>query len=333
MEKILKWGIIGTAKINGAVIPPLQRSKRNQLWAVASRDADRAAAYAKEWGIPNSFGSYDALLADPDIDVVYVSLPNSLHAEWTIRAAQAGKHVLCEKPLAISLDEVDAITEAARVNGVQIAEAFMYRHHPQTLKVQEMVASGALGKIWLVRGSFSFQLNRPGDVRLSPDLLGGSLWDVGCYPVSYARTVLGVEPQEVYGAQATGPSGVDLSFSGMLRFGAGPHNGAGAMAQFDSGFVPAFRSVMEIVGDERSLTIPSPFKPVEGDDLVLKQGDSEEKIPVPAFDLYSGEIENMADAVLHGAAPRISLADSRANVAAILALYESARSRKPVMLA
>ncbi len=333
MEKTLKWGIIGTAKINRSVIPPLQRSQRNLLWAVASRDDARASAYAQEWGIPNAYGSYEALLADPDIDVVYISLPNSLHAEWTVRAAQAGKHVLCEKPLAISLDEVDAISDAASKNGVQVAEAFMYRHHPQTLKVQELVASGALGEVWLVRGSFSYQLNRPGDVRLSPELLGGSLWDVGCYPVSYARAVLGVEPLEVYAAQGVGPSGVDLSFSGMLRFGEGPHNSPSAVAQFDAGFVPSFRTVMEIVGGERSLTVPYPFKPLEGIFPVLKQADREESIPIPAFDLYSGEIENMTDAILHGAPPRISLADSRANVAAILALYESAQSGKPVRLA
>jgi predicted dehydrogenase len=333
MEKTLKWGILGTAKINRSVIPPLQRSQRSQLWAVASRDDARAAAYAQEWDIPHAYGSYEALLADPDIDVVYISLPNSLHAGWTVRAAQAGKHVLCEKPLAISLDEVDAISDAARKNGVQVAEAFMYRHHPQTLKVRELVASGVLGKVWLVRGSFSFQLNRPGDVRLSPELLGGSLWDVGCYPVSYARAVLGAEPMEVFGAQGIGPSGVDMSFSGMLRFGEGPHNSPSAVAQFDAGFVPASRSVMEIVGDERSLTVPNPFRPQEGTSLVLKQADREESIPIPAFDLYSGEIENMAEAILHGTPPRVSLADSRANVAAILALYESARTGKPVRLA
>jgi predicted dehydrogenase len=326
MAKTLNWGIISTARINQALIPPLGRSQRNRLLAVASRDEARAGAYAREWSIPRAYGSYEALLADPEIDVVYISLPNSLHAQWTIAAAQAGKHVLCEKPLAITLAEVDAVTDAARKNGVVVAEAFMYRHHPQTHKVQELVKSGALGKVWLVRGSFTFLLNQEGDVRLSAELLGGSLWDVGCYPVSYARTVLGEEPVEVYGGQVCAPSGVDMSFAGTLRFP------SGAQAQFDSGLLPSYRTSIEILGDERSLTVRTPFNASGAEQLVLKRGDEEEVIPVPAFDLYSGEVEDMADCVLTGKTPRISLVDSRANVAALLALYESARLGKPVHL-
>ena len=321
--KRLTWGIISTAQINSEVIGPLQRSDRNQLLAVASRDLERARAYAAKWSIPRAYGSYDELLADPEIDVVYISLPNSLHAQWTVRAAQAGKHVLCEKPLAISTAEVDAITAAAEANHVVVAEAFMYRHHPQTLKVQELVASGALGKIWLVRGTFCFNLNWEKDVRLDPELLGGSLWDVGCYPVSYARTVLGREPKEAFGWQITGTSNVDLCFAGTLVFD-------GAVAQIDSGFRNEGRANMEIVGDKASLFVAEPYLPREEVHILLKRDDKEEVIHVPAFDLYSGEVEDMADAVLHGKPPRISLADSRANVAAIVALYESARAGKPL---
>jgi D-xylose 1-dehydrogenase (NADP+, D-xylono-1,5-lactone-forming) len=326
MAKILNWGMICTANINQAVMPPLKRSQRNRLLGVASRDLGRAEAYAKEWSIPRAYGSYEALLADPEIDVVYISLPNSLHAEWTIRAAQAGKHVMCEKPLAITLEQVDAVTAAARQNNVVVAEAFMYRHHPQTLKVKELVAGGALGQPWLVRGSFSFRLSHSEDVRLSPDLLGGSLWDVGCYPVSYARTMLGEEPTEVYGWQVRGPSRVDLFFAGTLTWA------SGAVAQIDCGFRPSDRAYIEIVGEGGSLTVPNPFKPFDPEQLILKRGDVEESIPVPAFDLYAGEIEDMADAILEGKPPRISLADSRANVAALLALYESAQTGKPVRL-
>jgi D-xylose 1-dehydrogenase (NADP+, D-xylono-1,5-lactone-forming) len=326
MAKILNWGMISTANINQAVMPPLKRSQRNRLLGVASRDQRRAEEYAREWSIPRAYGSYEALLADPEIDVVYISLPNSLHAEWTIRAAQAGKHVMCEKPLAITLEQVDAVTDAARRNKVVVAEAFMYRHHPQTLKVRELVAGGALGQPWLVRGSFSFRLSHAEDVRLSPDLLGGSLWDVGCYPVSYARTMLDEEPSEAYGWQVTGPSQVDLFFAGTLRFP------SGAMAQMDCGFRPADRSFIEILGEGASLSVPNPFKPFDTQRMLLKRGETEEIIPVPAFDLYSGEIEDMADAILEGKPPRISLADSRANVAALLALYESAKTGKPVLL-
>ncbi|HEX9013569.1 MAG TPA: Gfo/Idh/MocA family oxidoreductase [Anaerolineaceae bacterium] len=324
--KTLQWGLLSTARINHAVIGPLQRSQRNALLGVASRDRARAEAYAAQESIPRAYGSYEEMLADPEIDVVYVSLPNGLHAEWAVRAAQAGKHVLCEKPLAVTLEQVDAIIAAAHENHVVIAEAFMYRHHPQTLKVQELAQSGQLGKILFVRGSFGFQLSREVDVRLETDLDGGSLWDVGCYPVSFARTVLREEPCEVFGQKTAGPSGVDIFFTGMMRFP------GGATAQFDSGFRPSYRTTFEVVGDERSVLVNMPFKPGDSDGILLKHGKGEEFLPNPPFDLYSGEVEDMAAAVLDGRPQRISLEDSRANVAALLALHESARSGKPVQL-
>ena len=153
-NKTLHWGLLSTARINRALIPPLRVSKRNQLLAVGSRSQESADAYAREWKIPRAHGSYEALLSDPEIDVIYNPLPNHLHAAWTIKAVEAGKHVLCEKPLALSVEEVDAIQSAARNHGCVVAEAFMYRHHPQTLKVQEMVKSGSLGTLKLIRGSF-----------------------------------------------------------------------------------------------------------------------------------------------------------------------------------
>ena len=326
MAKTLKWGIIGTARINRALITPLRTSERNQLFAVASRDGQRAEAYAREWSIPRAHGSYEALLADPEVDVIYNSLPNSLHAEWTVKAAQAGKHVLCEKPLAVSVEEVDAVAAAARDNRVVIQEAFMYRHLPQTLKVQELVAGGALGEIWLIRGAFTFKLSREGDVRLQPDLEGGSLWDVGCYPVSYARMALQREPEEAFGWQQTGPSGVDVCFAGQLRFP------GGAIAQVDCSFLTPSRTFVEIVGDAGSLEVPLPFNPRVDTEIILKRGDAEEVLAFPAVELYAGEVENMADAILNGAPVRVSLADSRGNVATIRALYESARRGIPVKI-
>ena len=193
-NNVLQWGLLPTARINQALIPPLRASQRNQLAAVASRTQQSADKYAREQKIPRAHGSYEALLTDPEIDVIYNSLPNHLHAEWTIKAVEAGKHVLCEKPLALSVEEVDAIQEAARKHGRVVAEAFMYRHHPQTLKVQELVKNGSIGDLKLVRGSFSYVLSRDGDVRLDPGMGGGSIWDVGCYPISYARSVIGEEP-------------------------------------------------------------------------------------------------------------------------------------------
>ena len=320
----LRWGLLGAARINRALIPPLRASERNELIAVASRDLQKAEAYAKEKGIPRALGSYEALLADPAIDVIYNPLPNRLHAEWTIKAAQAGKHVLCEKPLALTVAEVDAIAEAAQKARVVVAEAFMYRHHPQTLKVKELVESGAIGKLRLVRGSFTFNLTRQGDVRLVPALGGGSIWDVGCYPISYARFVAGAEPVEAFGWQSLGQTGVDEIFVGQLRF---PND---IYAQFDSGFRAPFRTQIEVVGGEGTITVLASFKPGLNEQIILRRGDEAQTIAIPGQELYSGEVEDMADAILLGKAPRVSLAESRGNIAAIVALLQSAREGKPV---
>ena len=325
-DKILSWGLLSTARINRALITPLRASKRNRLLAVASRTQESADRYAREWKIPRAHGSYEALLADPEIDVIYNSLPNHLHAEWTIKAVEAGKHVLCEKPLALSVDEMDAIKEAARKHGRVVAEAFMYRHHPQTLKVQELIKSGSLGNLKLIRGSFSYVLRREGDVRLDPAMGGGSIWDVGCYPISYTRTVAGETPLEVFGWQVMGSTGIDETFVGQMRF---DHE---VLSQFDCSFVIPFHVFMEIVGSEGTLNIPNPFKPGVDEKIYLTRGDKTETIKIKGQELYIGEVEDTADAILLGHSPRIPLEDSRANVAVICALLESARTGKAIHL-
>jgi len=324
MEKILNWGLLSTAKINQALIKPLRASKRTRLLAVASRSLSSAESYAREWSIPRAHGSYEALLADPEIDVIYNSLPNHLHAEWTIKALQAGKHVLCEKPFALTLAEVDAMSQAARETGNVLEEAFMYRHHAQTLKVKEIIDSGALGKLQLIKGAFTFTLTREGDIRSKKEMGGGSIWDVGCYPISYARMIVGANPLEVFGWQVTGESGTDDSFIGQMKFEGGIH------AQFDSGFKSPDRSMIEIVGTDASLSIPNPFKPRKASEIYLSHGDKQEKIKIKGSELYLGEVEDMCDAITQNKAPRISHEDSRGNVAVILALLESARLGKPV---
>ncbi len=258
--------------------------------------------------------------------MIYNPLPNHLHAEWTIKAVEAGKHVLCEKPLALRVEEVDAIQAAARKHGRVVAEAFMYRHHPQTLKVQELVKNGSLGAIKLIRGSFSYVLSRDGDVRLDPAMGGGSIWDVGCYPISYSRMVLGANPLEVFGWQVTGLTGIDDTFVGQMRFD------SDVLAQFDSSFVVPLRWFMEIVGSDGTLNIPSPFKPQTDEKIYLTRGDKTETIKIQGQELYIGEVEDMADAVLLGRVPRISLDDSRGNVAVISALLELAWERKPIKM-
>lgn len=324
--KSLRWGFLSTARINRALVPPLRASKRNKLAAVASRSLEKARSYAKEWGIPKAYGSYEALLADPDIDVIYNSLPNSLHAEWTVKALYAGKHVLCEKPLALSLEEVDAIITASKATGFHAAEAFMYRHHPQTIAVKEMVDRGAIGKVKLIRGAFTYILNRPGDVRLVPELGGGSIWDVGCYPVSYARYIVGAEPLEVFGWQVTGETGIDDTFVGQMRFPGDVY------AQFHSSFRLSHTSLVEITGTEARITIPKPYKPGKRPTIVLDRAGKAEKVRVPGEQLYLGEVEYMADVIQGDARPRIPLDDSRANTVVLLSLLESARKGKPVAI-
>ncbi len=325
-NKILHWGLLSTARINRSLIPPLRASKRNQLVAVGSRAQDSADKYAQEWKIPRAHGSYEALLANPEIDVIYNPLPNHLHAEWTIKAVEAGKHVLCEKPLALNVEEVDAIQSAARKHGRIVMEAFMYRHHPQTLKVQELVKNGSLGTLKLIRGSFSYVLSREGDVRLKPEMGGGSIWDIGCYPISYARMIVGENPLEVFGWQVAGPTGIDETFAGQMRFA------NDVLAQFDSSFVIPFHTFMEIVGSDGTLNIPRPFRPGTDEKIYLTQGEKTETIKIPGQELYVGEVENMTDAILLGHEPRVSLDDSRANVAVIYSLLESARTGKSIKL-
>ena len=323
MDKILNWGLLSTAKINRALIKPLRASNRTRLLAVASRSISSAESYAREWNIPRAHGSYEALLADPEIDVVYNSLPNHLHAEWTIKALQAGKHVLCEKPFALTTADVDKMSQAAHDNGRVLAEAFMYRHHAQTLKVKEMVDSGVLGKLQLIKGAFTFTLTREGDIRSKQETGGGSIWDIGCYPISYARMIVGTEPLEVFGWQVKSENGPDDSFIGQMRFEGGIH------AQFDSGFRSPDRSMIEIVGTNASLSIPNPFKPRKTAEIYLSHGDKREKIKIKGNELYLGEVEDMCDAISGKKVPRISHEDSRANVAVILALLESAQLGKP----
>ena len=323
----LKWGLISTARINRALIKPLRASERNELAAVASRSKEKAENYAAEWKIPRIFSGYQAMLDDPEIDVVYNSLPNHLHTEWTVKALRAGKHVLCEKPLAISLEEVDAMALAVEETGNVLAEAFMYRHHPQTLKVRELVNSGVLGDVRVIKGAFTFNLTNPGDVRLNPEMGGGSVWDVGCYPISFARYIMGGEPLEVFGWQITGETGIDEVFTGQLRFK------DNIVAQFDCGFRSPFRARMVVIGSEATLVVPNPFKPEIDDEMRIVREDEVQRIKTSGQELYIGEVEDMADAILDGTQPRISLDDSRNNVAAILALLRSAQVNKPVEIA
>lgn len=325
-HKKLRWGLLSTAKINRAVIPIIRASQRGELAAVASRDGAKAQAYAREWNIGRTFDSYEAMLAADDIDVVYLGLPNGLHAEWAIHCVEAGKHALVEKPIAVTVAEADRLIEAARRTGKVIAEALMYRHHPQTIKVKELVDGGAVGGVSLVHSSSTFTQRRENDVRLKPELAGGSLWDVGCYPISLAQYVFGAAPDEVFGWQKLDPSGTDGTFVGQLKYAGDRH------AQFDCGFRAPQRAQAEIVGSAGTITLTHPFKPDADARLILKRGEGEEILPAADQPLYEGEVEDMHDAILEGKPPRVSLEESRNHIATMAALYESARTGKPIRL-
>ena len=320
----LRWGLLGTARINQAVFDPIRSSNNSQLMAVASRSQGKAAQYAEAWGIPHFHASYDALLADPEIDVIYNSLPNGLHAEWSIKAMQMRKHVLCEKPLTTSTLDMDTVKEAAMKTGMVIAEAFMYRHHPQTLLVKEMIDNGEVGDLQLIRGSFCYTSTQPNNPRFDPQLGGGSLWDVGCYPISYARYLAGKEPIEVYGSQVSGPTGIDLLYAGQLCFP------GGVISQFECSFITPSKSLMEITGNKGRLTIPEPYKPGKRTKILLERDEQTQDIWIDGADLYRGEIEDLENAILLKKPTQISLDDSRGNIATIEALYQSARLSKSI---
>lgn len=317
---MLRWGILGTARINRRLIPAFRVAARSELVAVASRTRARADAYAAEWQIPRAFEGYQALLDDPAIDAVYLSLPNSLHVPWTLAAVAAGKHVLCEKPMALLAADIDRIHTAATAAKVVVEEGFMYRHEPLTTKVLELVHGGALGTVRAIVSGFTFSLTDATNPRLDPALGGGSLWDVGCYPVTYARLLTGRDPKMVFGSAQWHASGVDEEFMGMLRFP------GGTTATIYSGFRAALRTWLEVIGSDGSLTVPNPFKPGIRETLTLERDGRIEAIAVAGSpELFVRQVEHFAASVLDGAPSVVTHADSRYAAATMSALLDSAR--------
>ena len=285
----MKWGIVSTADINRKVIPGAHASEKVELVAVASRDQARADAYAREWEIPRAYGTYEALLADPEIEAVYVSLPNSMHAEWSIKALEAGKHVLCEKPFTRHPEEVDAAFDTAERTGRLLSEAFMYRHNPQTTWLTDLVAGGAIGELRVIRAAFSFGLYDVDNIRLRTDVDGGALMDVGCYCVSGSR-LLGGEPVAAHGEAWVGPSGTDWTFGGLLRF---PNE---VLATFDCGTALPNRDELEAIGSEGSVFLDDPWHCVNSVIELRRDGDVE-RIELEREDSYRLELENVSDAI------------------------------------
>ena len=315
----LRWGILGTARINRLVIPAIRASDRSEVAAVASRDGARGQAYAATWNIPRVYTSYDELLA-AELDVIYVSLPNSLHVPWTLRALAAGRHVLCEKPLALTPDDVRRVAQAAAAERRVVFDGFMYRHHAQSRRIAELIAGGAIGTLRSLTGGFTYMQNREHDVRLDPDLGGGALWDVGCYPIHFGRWLAGTDAARVVATTRLAPSGVDESAAGVVTYA------HGVELHFHTGFRAAYDTHMRIAGTDGILDVPRPYRPDTASHVVLHRGDSRERIDIAGNAPFVDEVHDMEDAVLGIKAPVVPLEESRRLAATIVAIHESART-------
>ena len=320
----VKWGILSTADINNKLLAGAAESDDVEVVAVCSRDLSRAESFAARWGIGRAYGSYDELLADAEIEAVYIPLPNTMHAEWSIKAVGAGKHVLCEKPFSRHVGEVEAAWDAADAAGRLLSEAFMYRHHPQTAKLVELVRSGAIGELRVIRAAFSYSLYDAGNIRLRTDVEGGALMDVGCYCVSGARLLAG-EPVAVAGSAHIGSSGTDWVFAGMMRF---PGD---VTALFDCGTSLPNRDELEAIGTEGSLFLDDPWhcnEPV----IELRRDGEVERIEAARGNPYRLELEGM-NAAIRGERPLLlGRDDALGQARAIEALFEAAATGRQVEL-
>lgn len=329
MSKKIRWGILSTARIGEkAVVPAIQVSNNGKVVAVASRNLDNAQAYAERCNIPKAYGSYEELLADPDIDAIYNPLPNSLHHEWTIRCAQAGKPTLCEKPLASNANEAQEMVAAFQEHDLLLAEAFMYRFHPQTQTVKQMIEDGAVGTVQLVQANFNFLLQNEANIRLNADLAGGSLMDVGCYCVNIIRYLLGEEPAKVQAFADIGQqSQVDERLVGIMSFP------SGALAHFDSSLRTHRTETYEVRGTQGRILVEKAFLPnrnADGD-LIIRYWKSDpdtgvntyEEIIIDNPNQYTLMVEDFADALLNNRPPKFPIEDSIAQMQAIDMLYAS----------
>ena len=316
--EMIRWGVLGTASIAASIAEGIRRSSNGVLAAIASRDETRAQAWAQRFAVPHTFGSYEALLHSGKVDAVYIPLPNALHAQWTIRALEAGLPVLCEKPLTANAAEAREMLRARDRTGLPVAEAFMYRFHPMYARVLECLRNGDIGDVVSMQATFSFFNDDPGSVVASAELAGGALRDVGCYPVNLARLVAGCEP--VRAAAMMRGASVDDTLVGTLEF---PN---GMLAQVECSIECFERVRAEIVGTKGAILIESPWNP--GDDraeFIIRREGAEERVATPGGHRFQLEVEDFANALLTGAALRWPLEDAVNNMAALDALITSAR--------
>ena len=336
MTETVKWGVMGNATIaRKCVIPAIRKSGNGDIVALATRFPDQAQQIATDNGIAHVYDSYEALLVDPQVEVVYVPLPNHLHHPWTIKALEAGKHVLCEKPLACNAREAGEMAAAAKEAGRLLMEAFMYRFHPRSRRIKQLVAEGAIGTPRLVRSAFCFRMadsewSDPPNVRLHPEMGGGALLDVGCYSVSVARWFLGAEPSKVQAQAEYDPGGVDVHVVGSLSFAG---NG---LASFEASFISALQQTYSIAGSDGVIELPhNAFVPWENEAIFYVRGRDQEtgqKHSVPGADEYQLMVEHFADAVMVRTGLRFSVADSIENMRVLDALAQAAKTGRTVRL-
>ncbi|WP_054942360.1 Gfo/Idh/MocA family protein [Paenibacillus ihuae] len=330
MTQKLRWGIIGCAQIaTGSVMPAIQESETGIIAAVASRGLEKSSAVAAEFGIGKAYGSYEELLADEEIDAVYIPLPNHLHRQWVIRAAEAGKHVLCEKPIALNSTEAAEMVEACRKAGVHLAEAYMYRHHPRIAELREIISRGDIGELRSIRGTFTY--NDAGDtsnIRFKSAWGGGSLYDVGCYPLSAARLLFGAEPEAVTVQAIFSPEhdNVDMMASGLVEFP------GGVSLIFDCGMWAYNRQLLEVLGTEGRIEIPMPFNArFEDAEFFVHTGGEVSRFAATGANPYVRQADNFAAAVF-GDKPLVADDDPVQSMKLIEACLESARRRERISL-
>lgn len=315
MPDKIRWGILSTANIGrGRVIPAMHLAKNGEVAAVASRSLEKAQQFAQETGIPHAYGSYEELIAAPDIDAIYIPLPNSEHVEWSIRCAEAGKPTLCEKPLAGSADDAQRMVDAFTERGVLFAEAFMYRFHPQIQRVKQMITDGAIGRLHIINSAFTFAARSEDDVRLSKALAGGALRDVGCYCVNIMRLMTGEEPTRGQAFADFGAvSQVDERITGVLQFP------SGVLGHFDASLRTHFTNSCELRGSEGRILLEKPFVPQadSGTTIHYWRGDSYEAIQIEPVNQYTLMAEDFADALINNRPPKYAGQDGVENMRAL----------------
>jgi len=320
MERKVKWGVLGYARIaRNSVIPAIVKASNSEFYAIASRDEGRLKECVKEFNCPKAYRSYDELLEDPEVQAVYIPLPNSFHKEWTIKAARKGKHVLCEKPIALNTAECMEMIDECRKNNVKLMEAFMYRYTDKTKKVKQLIDSGIIGEVRHINSTFGFFLERENDVRLDRALGGGSLYDVGCYPINFIGMVLGASPVSM-SAECILQNGVDVGFSAVLKY----ENGV--LCTINSWFNAHSHLKSEIIGTKGVIEVPETFfgTPLP---ITVTTSEGRKEIEVEESDRYLLEVEDFADAIISGREPMFSLEETVRNMKIIDQLLDIAYNK------